>query len=342
MFYLRVLIRYLFGGPVPETPEFDEERIFWDVDLRDARDRARHGDWQAARKVIEQAGTDWELRGGRLGVLADLAATDDAWLYAWLRAEPEDPSAVLIQSIMLGQRAGEARGSASAANTTQEQFQNFRALSDAAAQVGQRAIDLAPPNDPLPWVEQLGNMFADRRTVETSFDAVFDEARRRDPYNFDLHFTALSLRCQKWYGSHEQMFAIARNVAAAAPPGASAVVLPLFAHFEFAMREFCWDTRTSKSLRAAKKYFRRPEVQQELDQWIAKWRAAPPNRARLASCRQWIALYYTMAGRRKEAKAVFDELGQYVLPVTGWGYFFAGGEYGYLKSWWWANGVGGM
>lgn len=339
MFTLRVMLRSLFGGPLPEQPEFDEEKIFWDHELKDARDRACQGEWEPARKVIEQAGQDWELRGGRLAVLAGVAAENDNWLYAWLRADPADPAAVLIQSIMLGQRAGEARGSASAANTTAEQFQNFHALSEAAAQVGQRAIELAAPNDPIPWVEQLGTMFADRRAVQTSFDEVFTEARRRDPYNFDLHLTALSLKCQKWYGSHDEMFGIARGVAAAAPPGASSVLLPLFAHFEFAMREFSWDTRTRKSLRTCQKYFRRPEIRQELDQLIAKWRAAPPNRQRLSTCRQWIALYYVLAGRRKEAKAVFDELGQFVVPVTGWGYFFAGGEYGYLMSWWWANGV---
>ncbi|MEV6303089.1 hypothetical protein AB0M02_26990 [Actinoplanes sp. NPDC051861] len=339
MFYLRVFFRTLLGGPLPEQPEFDEERIFWDHDLRDARDRARHGDWQAARKVIEQAGNDWELRGGRMGVLGDLATTEDAWLYAWLRAEPNDASAVLLQSTMLGQRAGEARGSAPAARTSAEQFQDFHQLMEASAQVGHRAMQLAAPNDPLPWVELLGTMFADRKAVQNSFDAVFNEGRRRDPFNFDLHLTALSLKCEKWYGSHEEMFAIARGVAAAAPSGASAVVLPLFAHFEFAMRQFGWDTRTRKSLRACRKYFRRPEVQHELDQWIAKWRAAPPNRARLATCRQWIALYYVLAGKRQEAKAVFDELGQYVMPTTGWAYFWGGGEYGYLMAWWWANGV---
>jgi hypothetical protein len=339
MFYLRVLLRTLFGGPLPEQPEFDEEKIYWDLELKDARDRARHGDWTAAKKVIEQAGTDWELRGGRMAVLGDLATTADGWLYAWLAAEPEHPSAVLIQSSMLGYRAGEARGSASAKNTTAEQFANFRALSDAAAEVGRRAIELAPPGDPLPWVEMLGNFFADRQAVQARFDEVFTEARSRDPYNFDLHMTALSLKCQKWYGSHEEMFAIARGVATAAPPGASAVILPLFAHFEFAMREFSWDTRTRKSLNTVRRYFRRPEVRQELDHWIAKWRAAPPHPQRLSTCRQWIALYYVLAGRKKEAKAVFDELGQFVIPVTGWGYFFAGGEYGYLMSWWWANGV---
>ena len=198
---------------------------------------------------------------------------------------------------------------------------------------------LAGPHDPLPWVEMLGAMFADRGAGAASFDEVFDEGRRRDPYNFDLHLTAVSLRCQKWGGSHELMFATARGVAEAAPPGHSSVLLPLFAHFEYAMLEFGWNERTAKSLKAHRKYFGRSEVQQELDHWIAKWRSGTPGPGRLSTCRQWQALYYTLAGRRTAAKAVFDELGQYVVATTAWAYFWPGEEYGYLKSWMWANRI---
>ncbi len=168
--------------------------------------------------------------------------------------------------------------------------------------------------------------------------AVFDEGRRRDPHNFDLHLTALSLRCQKWFGSDELMYATAQDVAAAAPPGSSAVLLPLFAHVEYAMREFSWGERTDKTLKRCRQYFARPEVQQELDGWVAKWRAGPANPARLGTCRQWVALYSTLAGRRQDAKAVFDDLGVHVTPTTAWAYFWGGEEYGYLKSWWWATG----
>ncbi|WP_328476241.1 hypothetical protein OHA21_21390 [Actinoplanes sp. NBC_00393] len=337
--YVKLFFRFLSGEEFPDTPEFDADRALNDQPLREARDRARHGDWQAARKVVEDAGADWELKGRRVGLLSDLAATDDGWLYAWLRAAPSDPSAVLIQAAMLGHKAGEARGSASAANTSAEQFAGFEQLSEASAQVSQRAMALAAPNDPLPWVEMLGTMFADRHARTAYFDEIFDEGRRRDPFNFDLHWTALSLRCQKWGGSHDLMFATARGVAEAAPPGYSAVMLPLFAHFEYSMIEYGWGERTDKTLKAHRRYFTRPEVQQELDHWIAKWRAGTPNPAKLSTCRQWQALYYSLAGRRAEAKAVFDEIGQFVVPTTGWGYFWAGGEYGYLKAWMWANRI---
>lgn len=338
-FGTQVFLRHLFGGPLPEIPEFDHDRALTDPVLREARDRVRAGDWRAGRKAIEDAGTDWDVREWRISVLSDLAEEDDRWLYAWLRAEPSDPAAVLIQASVLHSRAAEARGSAPASRTSTEQFQDFRALSEAAAQVTRRAMALAAPYDPLPWSTYLGTMFADRNAVATSFEEVFAEGRRRDPYNFDLHLTAVMLQCEKWYGSHERMFGIARDVAAAAPPGHKSTLLPLFAHFEYAMREFSWDVRTRKSLHACRTYFRRPDVQQELDHWIAKFRAGSPGAGPLSRCRQWIALFYSLSKRKKDAKTVFDEIGEFVVPGFEWAYFWGGREWAYLKCWWWANGV---
>src|SRR5688572_23370099 len=113
LFTMRFAVRYLFGGPMPEMPEFDPELALIEPVLREARDRARAGDWWAARKVVEDAGTDWDVRMWRLGTLAELAEKDDGWLYAWLRAEPSDPDAVLVQAMALHKRAWEARGGAS-------------------------------------------------------------------------------------------------------------------------------------------------------------------------------------------------------------------------------------
>lgn len=298
----------------------------------------RRGDWQAARDLIAAAGTDWELRGRRIRSLADLAATDGTWLDSWLSADPDDAAAVLLQSARLSTQAGNARGGASAARTTGEQFANFHRLSEEASATGRRAIELADPGDPVPWVELLGTMYAGPLARAGSIDEVFEEGRRRDPYNFELHLHAVSLRCQKWHGSHELMFATARE-AAAAPPGSNALLLPLFAHFEYAMREFAWDDRTGQALRSSRHYFQRLEVREEVDSAVARWRAGTPNLARASTCRHWLALYYTLAGRKPEAKAVFTEIGQYVDPAVAWGYFYPSPAAGFIKSWRWATGL---
>jgi hypothetical protein len=336
---IRLMFRYAFGEPLPEIPEFDADRAAPDPAALEARERARHGDWHAAHKVIEDAGQNWELRGHRVSVLSQLAQKQDGWLYAWLAAVPDDPTAVLLQAEMLHGRAGAARGSASAAETTPEQFRDFHALSEAAAQVGRRAMELAPPGDPLPYAQMLGTLFGDQEARAGAFDELFDEGRRRDPYNFDLHWTAISLRCQKWGGSHEAMFSTARGVAEIAPPGAAAVMLPFLAHAEYVLLEFAWGNDTKKSEKAAKKYFARPEVRQELDHWLAKWRAGTPSPLKLSTCLQLEAFYYVLTDRRKEAKAIFDQLGQYVSPLYAWGYIWNDREAGYLIKWMWANRI---
>jgi hypothetical protein len=342
LFLTRYLVRRVISGPFPPTPEFDadEQLMIKDAVLRDARERLlRDGDWRVAKQAIEAAGTDWALRGYRLGVIAGLAAADDNWFDAWVRAEPSDPAAALIWADVLGRRAGEARGSASAARTSREQFESFHILSAKAAEASVRALELADPRDPGPIIELMSSCFSEGAG---QLNELYAEARRRDPHNFSMHEVAVMLTCQKWYGSHERMFAVAHAAAEAAPPGHRTTLLPLFAHFEYAMREFAWDDRSKQSQKAVRKYFRKPEVQRDCDAWIAKFRAAPPSSEQLGQVRQWMAAYYSLIGRKKEAKVVFDELGPYVSPDNQWGWFWGDMEYGYLKSWWWANGVAGI
>lgn len=341
LFYASFVIRSIFGGPMPPTPEFDsdEQLLIKDKVLRDARDRViQDGDWRAARDAIDAAGEDWDLRGYRLWVLGDLVEPDDEWFEEWLRAEPESPAVALIQAGNLHSRAAKARGGDVAANTSAEQFRAFNALSRQAAEAGVRAMELAAPNDPGPVTLLMRTLFAGGAEA---LDDLYAEALRRDPHNFDAHELALVLRCQKWFGSHEQMFAIARAASEAAPAGNRAVLMPLYAHIEYALREFAWGDRDKKTEQACRRYFRTPEVQQEVDRCIAKWRAAEPSSVRLAGVRQWMAVYYCLIGRRAEAKAVFDELGEHVRPSIEWGWMLQDREYAYMRNWWWANGVFG-
>ncbi|MEU4694025.1 hypothetical protein [Actinoplanes sp. NPDC023714] len=337
--FLRYLIHALFHGPVPDPPEFTEDLPPRDPGEREARHRAVRGDWPAAAKLMADAGADGELRGRRADLLAAAAATDGAWLQRWLEASPDDPDAAQIQAATLQLRAARARGSASAAETTPEQFRAFHLQSGLAGRAADRAIALAAPGDPLPWVRKLRTMFGDQE-ARAGFEEVYAEGRRRAPHHFGLHLTALSLRCQKWFGSHERMFAIAREAAAAAPAGSDTVLLPLFAHYEYVLREYTWNAAPGKGLRACRAYFRRPEVRREMDGWVAKWRTGVPAGERSRECLHWVALHLVLAGRRAEAKEIVDELGPVVDPSVAWGYVYGGSEYGYMRAWLWVNRLG--
>jgi hypothetical protein len=331
---LRFVIHALFYGPIPDLPEFTEDSATHDQAGREARHRAVRGDWTAAKKTLSDAGTDWDLRGRRVGMLAEAAATDGSWLQTWRETTPDDPDAVLIEAATWQIRAGRARGAASADQTSEQQFHAFHTQSARAAALTDRAMALALPGDPVPWARKLGTMFGDRDSRDR-FDEIYAEGRRRDPHNFPLHVAAISLLCQKWGGSHERMFEAARDAATAAPPGSASVLLPLFAHIEYALVAFLWGDSGAKGLRAARSYFRRPDVRQELDAWVEKWRSGSPGPG--SGGRQWVAIYYYLAGRRAEAKAVFDEVGPEVSASSAWAYLHGGDDYGYLRAWMWAN-----
>ncbi len=143
----------------------------------------------------------------------------------------------------------------------------------------------------------------------------------------------MSFYCEKWYGSHEQMFAVAREAAHLAPPGTAATTLPLFAHFEYAMREFNWGSGTAKGFLACQRYFQRPEVRAEVDACAAKWRAAGrPAHCSAMISRNWLALAYSLAERHTEAKAMFDEIGPYATSHA-WAHFYGGVSHGFVTAW---------
>jgi hypothetical protein len=320
----------------PPTPDTDNAQA--DLELRAARDRALAGDWAAAHYLIEATGRDWELRGRRLYVLGSAAAQSPRWLDAWEAAVPDDPTVAILRAEALMEQAGEARGYASARNTTREQFQEFDRLSNLAAMASQRAVDLNP-DDPYPWVTRITAMLANGHQQRDEFFVAMGEALKRDPFNFETHLMAVTFLCAKWYGSHEQMFAAAREPAAAAPAGSSVAMLPLLAHFEYALREYGFDTR-AESLAAKANHFHRPEVIREIDACAAKWRAAgqPRPTGRGIMLRHWLALAHCLGEHDREGtKALLAQIGPYLGSTTVYGYFWMRQTEGFQAVWKWAR-----
>ncbi|MEU8238157.1 hypothetical protein AB0C07_07930 [Actinoplanes missouriensis] len=303
------------------TPDTDYAQA--DLQLRDARDRAASGDWNAASQLMHATGRDWELRSRRLAVLGIAAGHTPRWVDAWETAIPGDPTVAILRAEGLLELAGRARGAASARNTTPEQFQEFHRLSALAADASERAVTLNP-EDPYPWVLRMDSMLANGHQHRDDFPVALGEAVARDPYHFEAHLTAVTFLCQKWYGSHEEMFAAARGPATAAPAGASVVLLPLLAHFEYALREYGFETR-AESLAAKKEYFHRPEVIEEITWCATKWRAAgePRLTGRGITLRHWLALANHLSDRDREGtRALLTQIGSYLGSTPAYGYFW--------------------
>jgi len=305
----------------PFTPDTDPAQA--DLQLRDARDQAVAGDRTAVMRLLQDTGRDWELRSQRLAVLGIAAGHAPRWVDAWEAAMPDDPAVAILRAAALEERAFESRGGASARNTSAAQLHEFHRLSDAAAAASRRAVELNP-DDPYPWVVRMRAMLADGRRHRDDFPVTLAEAVNRDPDHFEAHLMAMTFLCQKWYGSHEEMFAAARGPAAAAPAGASVVMLPVLAHFEYALREYGFETRVA-SLAAKTEYFRRPDVIQEITSCASKWQSAAEPRliARGVTLRHWLALANYLAGHdRAGTKALIAQIGPYLGSTPVYGYFW--------------------
>ena len=116
-------------------------------------------------------------------------------------------------------------------------------------------------------------------------------------------------------------------------------MLPLLAHFEYALREYGFDTR-AESLAAKASYFHRPEVIREIDACAAKWRGAGEPRliGRGITLRHWLALANYLAEHdRKGTKALLAQIGPYLGSTATYGYFWMRQIEGLHSVWKWAR-----
>ncbi|MFD0025317.1 DUF4034 domain-containing protein [Streptomyces sp. NPDC058382] len=208
-----------------------------DATLRAAVAAAVAGDHAPAAELLAptRAHAQWERRDAYVSRLARTALHHEGWLENWLQESPRDPDALLVKADFHLHRAWRVRTDARAKDVEQDQFQAFFALlEDAAPVIGVAAeANLA---DPVPWRIALTHARGIQAPREV-FDAYLAEANARDPHHSGCHEQALQYLCAKWYGSHEEMFRYAEQVAASAPPGSKLHALPLRAALEHQLSE---------------------------------------------------------------------------------------------------------
>jgi len=300
----------------PAPPDRDE--AYDDLPLRAARESAALGDWETVTAVIDSS-PEWERRAHRILVLARYAAVDDMWLKRWRAARPEDPTLWTVRAAVDADRASRARGGASAARTSRAQFEAYHRLMRDAGVSARLAIEKSP-RDPTPWVQYLWSMFPDGRTRKEEFASAFAALRERDPFHYTGHEAALQFYAAKWFGSHAEMFAMARAVAAEAPPGSAVTMLPVQAHIEYVLREYHWDG--ADGYERTRAYLRDPAVAAELDACAAKWRSAgPPAHALAMKTRSVQLVALALAGRSRETRPLWAEVGGYLGGGYPWYYF---------------------
>ncbi|MFJ2738833.1 hypothetical protein ACIO3O_04115 [Streptomyces sp. NPDC087440] len=205
-----------------------------DGELDHALGAALAGQWLPAAVLLSASAGDEELRTHRVWVLAELAGRERAWLDAWRAARPGDRDGEVLHALALVTGAWEVRGSAGVRFTASERLAAFHELLAAARPVI-GGIARRFPEDSVPWLAlvQLGVGLGAPAGL---FDEWTGELFRRAPAHRYGHDIALQYRCEKWYGSHEEMFAFADEVAGRAEAGSPLRILPVQAWFEYFAR----------------------------------------------------------------------------------------------------------
>ncbi|MBB2948255.1 hypothetical protein FB565_008038 [Actinoplanes lutulentus] len=304
-----------FFGRRPPDIVVDVNPAQDDVELRQAAGKACGGDWGPARDLLTALRHDYDRRARVVQVLAESTAGDGqpAWPDRWAGADPVNPDALLVRArslIVRGRRTG---------------GDEFHRLLRKAVLLGDEAAVLAP-DDPTPWAQRLTLMTVLGADGDT-FEHGWAELTARDPWHREGHGCKLTYLCRRWRGSHERMFAFAREIAHAAPAGSPLRVLPLHAADEWAL----WETHHGadggtmrQALSVIHTQREDPRFHAEVRAALELWFARPAYRHGL-----WfhdlnrLAHALHRAGQHQQARPVFAAIGAY-FEDGPWSY--AGGE----------------
>ncbi|GAB3664903.1 hypothetical protein GCM10027589_29230 [Actinocorallia lasiicapitis] len=183
--------------------------------LGDPAARALHAaltarDWPTARTILSAASGHAE-RNFLLWHASEVPGVEE-WIS---RAEPGSNLALVVEGIRAISWAWEARGTAYANQTSQEQFHLFFRRLKTAEDCLDEAVD-RDPNDAAAW-SALVTLAMARSADRAEAERRFARAVAADPERRAGHSAMLTYLCQKWKGSHEEMFAFARESAARNP-----------------------------------------------------------------------------------------------------------------------------
>ena len=242
------------------------------------------------------------------------------WADGLVERHPDDAGAWLASGASLVGYAWQIRGWGYASAVDADAWPSFFAvLQEADTQLGQ-AITLDPA-DATPWV--LGLKTARGRQLDRDeADRRFQEATARVSFHPGAVDNHLQYLCAKWHGSTEEMFAFARWVTEAAPPGSPAHSAVPTAHIEHFL-----DLRRETPTMKTSSHFCQPEVIDELHEAAERSVFHPdfPFDLAGAQCLNDFALALTWTRRFEPCRRLFATIEDRVTEYP-WVYLGEPGE----------------
>jgi len=286
----------------------------WDGDavaLSAVKDLVAAGAFDRAHQIIAEVSL-----ADRFEIIE--AVADDvpyAWALDYSRDHPEDAVALVLAGVAAMHSGWRVRTNEDAEHVSADQFKSFWVWLEESEEHLSRAAHAAP-SDPTPLVYLLTTGRGLQRTRQ-EIDQVFQELLRRAPDQLEGHRQRMQFVCDKWFGSHEEMFAFARDVSDRAAPESPLHELLIFAHFE---RYVAFEgTASAHQLQA---YFRQPGVRADLE--LATLRlggllAGPPD-GRSITARNLLAFVAWACRDREAFEVALRHTGGVISPMP-WNYY---------------------
>jgi hypothetical protein len=273
-----------------------------DPELDAMRAAAGRGDWTVVRDAFYATGRRWERRDELTRLMGEHAETNEAWLHAWLAAEPNNPSAICVHAAQLVEVAWALRGGAW--RPSQEQADGFHRVLGQVPAVVARATEIAP-DDPTPFVRMIGVAMG-LGITGADFDAIWQNITRRAPHLFGAHLAAFRYWLPRWRGTPVRLAEFIESSIATAPPGSLLTMLRL----DWIAEERVPDDRDER-----REFLRGPEVGAAINACLADLVAGDPGHPRIARMRSLLAYFLSVAGRYTEAYEQFRIVGGYAYGM---------------------------
>lgn len=300
-----------------------------DVDLAEALAAGRRGEWQPAAALLA-ATADVDVRHDRISVLTEQSVHDAQWVEEWFAARPSDPLVTVVRAELAVQRAWAARTGARVSQVSDEQIRAFFTGLDQAQRLAERAAELAP-DDPTPWatlVQIARGQQVPQEEFERRAQGLFDRA----PHHVAGSHAALQTLCEKWMGSAEAMFGVARELASDAPSGSGVCLLPVMAHVEHHLE---LESGRGGST-AAGRHMSAGSTRTELRECVARWLDGPdggPMPGGRVFGHNLVAYAFWLADDSAAARPHLEAIGR-SLQELPWGYSGEPGEVlGVARRW---------
>lgn len=252
------------------------DRCWNDVALDAGVAAVREGHLAAGLALLRETRDDHELRSLRAEALGEAAVGQSegiAELFSEQLPRPDAADVLVWLGTTLVVEAWRIRGDTVAKEVGEDRFRLFHATLRRARDPLLVSADLVP-DDPTPWASLL--TFARGMQLDRDEDdSLWRNVIQRCPTHYHAHALRLQALAAKWGGSHEEMFAFARDVAASAPPGNPLTAMLPIAHAEFRINEmmrYLESGDEAAAIALLMNYFG-PEVAAEVGAAERKWSA---------------------------------------------------------------------